>query len=51
MAKKCERSFSQPDLKEGRVQECSGYLMRRSKYLKRWKKEFIDIVPGEYIMQ
>ena len=48
MAKKIERSFSVPELKEGSIQNCHGYLMRRTKYLKRWKKEFVDIVPGEF---
>ena len=47
MAKKVERSFSLPELKEGVIQECNGHLMRRSKYLKRWKKEFVHVVPGK----
>ena len=47
MARKTERSFSMPELKEGIIQQCDGYLMRRTKYLKRWKKEYVNVVPGK----
>lgn len=47
MARKYERSFSMPELKEGHIQQCDGYLMRRTKYLKRWKKEYVSVNPGE----
>ena len=36
-----------PELKEGHIQQCDGYLMRRTKYLKRWKKEYVSVNPGE----
>ena len=49
MAAKCDRSFSMSELKEGQIQQCNGYLMRRTKHLKRWKKEFIDVIPGKVI--
>ena len=47
MAKKYERSCSLPDIKEGRIQKCDGHLMRRTKYLRRWKKEYVEILPGK----
>ena len=48
MAKKVERSFSLPvELMEGAIHKCDGHVMRRSKYLKRWKKEVVYVVPGK----
>ncbi len=38
----------EPSLKEGFIQPCQGYLRRRSKILRRWKKEWLDVVPGMY---
>lgn len=35
-----------PSLKEGHIQSCQGYVQRRSKILKRYKKEWLDIIPG-----
>ena len=35
------------DLKEGAFQPCQGYLMRRTKYLKRWRRQYINIVPSK----
>ena len=32
---------------EGHIQPCSGYLMKRSKYLKHWKRKWINIVPDK----
>ena len=39
----------QPTLVEGRFQFCEGHMKRRSKILKRWKKEYIEVVPGTRI--
>ena len=36
----------QPILVEGRFQSCEGHIQRRSKILKRWKKEYIKVIPG-----
>ena len=36
----------QPTLVEGHFQSCEGHMERRSKILKRWKKEYIKVVPG-----
>ena len=33
-------------LHQGRVQGCEGYLLRKTKILKRWKKQWITVVPG-----
>ena len=38
-------------LQEGSIQGCTGYLKRRTKILKRWKKGWISIVPGEFLQQ
>ena len=38
----------QPTLVEGHFQSCEGHMERRSKILKRWKKEYIKVVPGQY---
>lgn len=36
----------QPILTEGHFQSCEGHMERRSKILKRWKKEYIKVIPG-----
>jgi len=36
-----------PTLVSGRVQPFRGYLTRRTKIVKRWKKNWIEIEPGE----
>ena len=36
-----------PILQEGRIQGCQGYLTRRTKFLKRWKKRWFSITPGK----
>ena len=36
----------QPTLVEGYFQSCEGHMKRRSKILKRWKKEYIKVIPG-----
>ena len=36
----------QPTLQQGYIQECEGYLYRQSRILKRWKREWLKIVPG-----
>ena len=36
-----------PELKEGVFQPCQGYLMRRTKYLKRWRRQYTNIVPSK----
>ena len=36
-----------PTLQEGCVQGCQGYLKRRTKILKRWKKQWFSIAPGK----
>lgn len=36
-----------PVLREGYIQGCQGYLKRRTKFLKRWKKQWFSVVPGE----
>ena len=36
----------QPTLVEGHFQSCEGHMKRRSKILKRWKKEYIKVIPG-----
>ena len=35
-------------LQEGYIQECQGYLERKSRILKRWKKRWISVEPGEF---
>lgn len=35
-----------PLLLEGYIQECEGYLERKTKILKRWKKEYFKVAPG-----
>ena len=36
-----------PSLVEGYFHSCEGQIERRSKILKRWKKEYIKVIPGE----
>ena len=36
-------------LKEGYIQSCEGYLKRRTKILKQWKKEWLNVVPGKCV--
>ena len=36
----------QPTLVEGSFQPCEGHIERRSTILKRWKKEYIKVIPG-----
>ena len=36
-------------LQEGRIQSCNGYLKRRTKILRRWKKGWISVEPGKSI--
>ena len=36
----------QPTLVEGNFQLCEGHIERKSKILKRWKKEYIKVIPG-----
>lgn len=40
-------SESAPILQEGRVQGCQGYLQKRTKILRRWKKQWFSIDPGK----
>ena len=40
----------QPTLVEGSFQPCEGHIERRSTILKRWKKEYIKVIPGVYIV-
>jgi hypothetical protein len=47
MAAAQQQSQSEIQLVEGHIQQCSGFLERQSKHLKRWKKEYIEIVVGE----
>ena len=35
-----------PILVEGYFHSCEGQIERRSKILKRWKKEYIKVIPG-----
>ncbi|XP_019856009.1 PREDICTED: collagen alpha-1(XXVII) chain-like, partial [Amphimedon queenslandica] len=35
-------------LQEGSVQTCSGYVEKQSRILKRWKKRWLIITPGQY---
>ena len=37
-----------PLLQEGYIQTCQGYLKRRTNILKRWKKQWFCIAPGEF---
>ena len=37
-------------LLEGSVQNCHGYLERKSRILKRWKKRWFVITPGETML-
>ena len=37
-----------PSLVEGHFHPCEGQIERRSKILKRWKKEYIKVIPGRY---
>ena len=32
----------------GYIQACQGYLKRRTNILKRWKKQWFGIAPGEF---
>ena len=34
-------------LQEGYIQGCQGYLDRKTSILKRWKKRWISVEPGE----
>lgn len=36
-------------LQEGSIQSCNGYLKRRTKILRRWKKGWISVEPGKSI--
>ena len=36
-----------PVLLEGYIQTCEGYLERKTKILKRWKKEYFRVAPGK----
>ena len=38
-------------LQEGHIQSCTGYLKRRTKILKRWKKGWISIEPGKFLQK
>lgn len=38
-----------PTLQQGYIQGHEGHLLRKTKILKRWKKEWLKIVPGEKI--
>ena len=40
-------SAPRPTLQQGYIQGYECYLKRKSKYLKRWKKEWLKVVPGE----
>lgn len=35
-----------PTLQQGYIQVCEGHLRRKSKILKRWKEEWLKIIPG-----
>lgn len=37
----------EPTLQQGVIQGCEGYLNRKTRILKRWKKQWIKIVPGK----
>ena len=37
-----------PILQEGYIQVCQGYLKRRTTILKRWKKQWFGVAPGEF---
>ena len=37
-----------PLLQQGFIQNHEGYLRRKSTILKRWKKEWLKIQPGEH---
>lgn len=39
-------SAPRPQLVEGSIQTCSGFLKRRTKILRRWKKGWISVEPG-----
>ena len=40
---------SELQLVEGSIQQCDGYLEKRSKHLfKRWKKKYCEVFVGEY---
>ena len=36
-----------PSLQQGYIQNCEGYLHRKTKILKRWKKEWLKVVTGK----
>ena len=44
------RTASAPILQKGYIQSYDGYLRRRSKYFKRWRKEWFNVIPGERFM-
>ena len=35
-----------PTLREGLFQSYEGHIQRRTKILKRWKHEYIKVIPG-----
>lgn len=39
----------QPELQlvEGRIQQCNGYLEKQSKRLKRWKRNYFEVLISE----
>ena len=39
-----------PLLLEGYIQSCEGYLERKTKILKRWKKEYLKVAPGMMLL-
>ena len=44
-----QADIPKPTLLQGVVQNCEGYLGRQSKILKRWKKEWLQVVAGEWL--
>ncbi len=42
-----ESEAGSPNIVLGKVQPYEGYLMRRTRFLKKWLHQWIEIVPGE----
>ena len=41
-----EQAERRPSLIEGSFHSCEGQIQRRSKILKRWRSEYIKVIPG-----
>ena len=49
MASQRVNTHNEPKLEEGRIQACEGFLLKKSKYLKRWKRAYFKVVSGKLL--